>query len=239
MQPAREPGRIVAVFAATSGFGKTSLAANLAVVLTAYARRVCLVDLDVVFGDLTCLLGLEPRRGPMSLGAILPVYPRLDCLTAPASPSVPERLEPEELLASLAANYDYVVVDTPAQLTATVLSVLDCAQDHLLVAAPERTALRGLRRTLDLLDLLTYRVASRAVVLNRCDPRSELGADEVDSILGTPITARLPFTPELPAQANKGVPLALGQPTHPFTDSVRHFAEARFTQFRPSPPQGR
>ncbi|MFI5564270.1 CpaE family protein [Amycolatopsis japonica] len=239
MQPPREPGRIVAVVAATSGYGKTTVAASLAAVLTARTRRVCLVDLDVVFGDLTGLLGLEPRRGPMNADAVIPLWPGLDCLPAPVRPPDPLLLRPEELLTSLAAAYDFVVVDTQAQLTTTVLSVLDRADDHLLVSAPERLALRGLRRTLELLDLLSYRAASRAVVLNRCDPRSELDAGEVDALAGAPIAARLPFTPDVPACANKGVVLALEHPEHPFGEALRRFADARLTHIRPSPPQGR
>src|SRR5438046_2253073 len=45
-------GQIVTVFAAKGGCGKTTLATNLGVVLAmGTGHRVCIVDLDLAFGD--------------------------------------------------------------------------------------------------------------------------------------------------------------------------------------------
>ncbi|MFD9961534.1 CpaE family protein [Amycolatopsis sp. NPDC058986] len=234
----RARGRIVTVTAATSGHGKTTFAANLAVVLSELSPRVCLVDLDVLTGDLTTALGLpagRPRQQTAGLPAdlarlVTPFRAGVDCVLAPARPGEEEPIPPHrtgELLAALAEVYDHVVVDTPAQLSSPVLSALDCAQSHVVLAGPERTALIGLRRVLGVLDLLGYPRASRAVVLNRCDTRTLPSPAEQDAIVRHPVAARLPFTFDVPASINRRRPLAADRPEHPFTQAVRQFARSR------------
>jgi pilus assembly protein CpaE len=58
----RQEGRLVTVFAAKGGCGKTTMATNLAVSLAVDGRRVCLVDLDLAFGDVAIALQLVPSR---------------------------------------------------------------------------------------------------------------------------------------------------------------------------------
>ena len=55
--------RVITVFAAKGGCGKTTLATNIAVALAAGgARRVGLIDLDLAFGDVAIMLQLVPER---------------------------------------------------------------------------------------------------------------------------------------------------------------------------------
>ena len=59
----RRHGRIVTVFSAKGGCGKTTLATNLGVALAERGQHeVCVVDLDLAFGDVAVALGLRPVR---------------------------------------------------------------------------------------------------------------------------------------------------------------------------------
>ena len=61
-EPARN-GQIVTVFAAKGGCGKTTLATNLGVALARdTGHRVCIVDLDLAFGDVAISMQLDPAR---------------------------------------------------------------------------------------------------------------------------------------------------------------------------------
>ncbi len=231
----RPAGRIITVFGATSGQGRTTLAANLAVVLHANGKnRVCLVDLDLAFGELTAFLAKQPETVPdhpaLAWSPLAtPYLPGLDRVLAPDHPgdavAVPAD-HTEDVLTGLATGYDYVIVDTPQQCSAQVLSALDVAHHHVLVAAAERPALRNLRRTLDMLDLLEYPLETRSIVLNRCDPRVTPIKTEIDLVLRNPIAAGLPMTVDVPISINQGIPLALSRPAHPFVQAVRRFAGA-------------
>ena len=61
--PGGPRGRIITVFSAKGGCGKTTLATNLAAALADRGRReVCLVDLDLAFGDVAIALQLFPAH---------------------------------------------------------------------------------------------------------------------------------------------------------------------------------
>jgi pilus assembly protein CpaE len=250
----RRSGRIVTVVASRDGSGKTVLATNLAVVLGTEHRRVCLLDLDLRFGDVASALRLRPQRslvdavqadrGTLDAAAVAalvtPFRPGLDCILAPVGPGEPERVRPElvgDLLAVLPSIYDYIVVDTPAELSATVLCALDAADHHLLVTTPEIPALRSLRRTLDILDLLAYSRRTRWVVLNRASARTGLSVSDVEDAVRGPVAASIPASQDVPASVNRGVPLAATQPHHTVTRAIRRLAETRLTAAGREPPR--
>ena len=57
-------GRVVTVYSPKGGTGTTFFATNLAVSLAdGGRRRVCLVDLDLQFGDIAISTSLTPSRG--------------------------------------------------------------------------------------------------------------------------------------------------------------------------------
>jgi MinD-like ATPase involved in chromosome partitioning or flagellar assembly len=235
-------GRIITVFAAKDGSGKTTVATNLAVALCAPGdRRVCLVDLDLQFGDVASVLGLRagrslcdalPSAGSLTTEQVVDLMtqyrPGLDCLLAPAGPGnamkIPHTLV-DELLHVAREVYDFVVIDTPAQFNASVLAALDAADHHVLVATSERPSLKNLRLILDVLDLL-YDAGSRSVVVNRSDRRADLAAADVDQLVRTPISIQLPNWTDVPASINRGEPITVGCPDHPVSQAVRRLADA-------------
>jgi Flp pilus assembly CpaE family ATPase len=249
--------RIVTVFAAKGGCGKTTVATNLATILyDRGAHRVCLVDLDLEYGDAASVLGLRPERSmidaltlgdqltPATLTSLMTNYlPGFDCLLAPTRPG-DARLIPAalvtRLLALLPLAYDFVVVDTPSQFSPYVLAALDAADHQILVTTPDRPALKNLRGTLDMLDLLPYDRTARSIVINRSDAGSDLPVDLLDQLVRSPIAGRLPAWDGVPASINRGEPLAAAQPDHAVSQAIRQLAAALLSDGRCSrdPPTG-
>jgi MinD-like ATPase involved in chromosome partitioning or flagellar assembly len=232
-------GRMVTVFAAKGGCGKTTIAVNLALALAAHgSRRVALVDLDLHQGDIAATLGLPSER-TLAAGTsrdgdvramVSPLRPGLDCILAPVRPGEAERLEGEgvdETLSALTRRYDVVVVDTPGTFTRPVLSALDRSDHHILVTTPERPALQSLRRTLDTIDLLGHRRDSRHVVFNRSDSGVGITAQDVERMLRAPIAAHVPSSRDVAASINTCAPLMVSSPDHPVSSAIRGFALAR------------
>jgi MinD-like ATPase involved in chromosome partitioning or flagellar assembly len=252
----RPPGHIVTVFSAKGGAGKTTLATNLAAVLhDGGNRKVCLLDLDLTFGDVASTLALEPARSLVDalawgggldsarLSSLVTVFrPRLDCILAPAGPGDGNRVPAvlvAELLAALPTEYDYIVVDTPAQLSSHVLTALDAAHHQVLLTTPERPSLKNLRLTLDMCDLLGYPREVRAIVVNRSDSRVGLSRTEVEDLVRHPIAGHLPSRRDVPASINRGVPLTMTEPEHMFSLAVRRLVNEQIvlTTDVPAPDQ--
>ena len=238
-------GGLVVVFAAKGGCGKTTVATNLATVLNDDgAHSVALVDLDLEFGDVAVALRLTPARtlvdavdlkrlDPLNVGGLLTPYrPNLNCVLAPVEPGDAEKIPVErvaQLLEALLATHEYVVVDTPSQLSEPVLAAMDMAHHFILLTTPEITALKNLRLTLDMLDLLGYDPNARAIVFNRSDARAGLSAADVENAIKTPISVRIPSSYDVPASINKGVPLAQQNPKHPVSLAIREIADTQIT----------
>ena len=235
-------GKIVTVFAAKGGCGKTTLATNLGVVLARHdGYRVCVMDLDLAFGDVGITVRLTPVRTmvdalPMAghldttgAASLLTSYrPGLDMLLAPVAPGDAEKVPPSlvgELLSVLRGMFDYVVVDTPPQLSEHVLIALDASAHHVLLTTPDLPALKNLRLTLDILDVLSYPREIRAVVLNRSDAKVGLTAKDAEQAGRCPIAGHIPSSRAVPTSINEGIPITLADPAHPVSQGITRFAE--------------
>jgi pilus assembly protein CpaE len=244
--PAAEPveGRVVTVFSAKGGVGKTTIATNLAIALAAGgSRRVCLVDLDLAFGDVAITLQLNPERtiadaipvadridetGVRTL--LTPYVPGVDTLLAPVQPALADEVTRDllaEVLQLCRGMFEFVVVDTASSFTEQTLAALDASHEYVLVATPELPALKNLRVTLDMFDLLDYRRENRIVVLNRADSKVGLSPSDIERVIRVPVTTHVPSSRDVPTAVNRGQPLMLSQPNHAVSTAIRELANGR------------
>jgi Flp pilus assembly CpaE family ATPase len=252
----RSEGQIVTVFAAKGGCGKTTFAINLAVALARQSdQRVCIVDLDLAFGDVAISVQLDPAKTivdalPMvghlddtGASSLLTRYqPNIEMLLAPTTPGDAEKIPPAligELLLILRTIFDFVVVDTPAQFSEHVLTAMDNSAHHVLLTTPDVPALKNLRITLDMLDLLSYPQQIRSVVLNRADSKVGLTPEDVERVIRMPISAHIPSSRDVPISINKGSPLTISNPAHPASLAIIGFAQQRLLQVPSTAATGR
>jgi len=241
-QPDESPtteGRVVTVFC-----GKTTMATNLAATLAAGGRRsVCLVDLDLSFGDVAIALQLFPTRSMVDAVAmrdtldeagvrslLTPHSAGLDTLLAPLEPGDAAKIPTavvSEVLRVLRRSYDYVVVDTPPDFKDSVLAALDLSDVYVLLTTLDIPSLKNLRLTLDMLDLLGYPREHWQIVLNRSDSKVGLNIADVEKTLKVPIAAQIPSSRAVSVSINKGVPLVLEHPNHSISSALRVFADER------------
>src|SRR3712207_2839369 len=220
----RYTGRVITIASPKGGVGKTTLSTNLAIGLTEAApQSTVLVDLDVQFGDCASALGLTPEytlpdavRGPatedtMVLKTFLTQHPSgLYAVCGSESPAAGDTVTGEDvsrLLASLAREFRYVVVDTAPGLSPQTLAALDRASDVVMLTSMDVPGVRGLRKELDVLRELCMIPAGRHVVMNYADPKGGLSVRDVELAIGTGVDVVLPRSRSVPVSTNRGVPL--------------------------------
>lgn len=235
-------GRIVTVFSAKGGVGKTTFSTNLGAHLAATGSRTLLVDLDLAFGDVAISLQLLPERtmtdvvamsghlDDQGLASVVTRHPAsgLEAVCAPSEPGEADRiLGPTvgEVLRVAKRAYDFIIVDTPPAFTEHVLAAFDVSDQIILLATLDIPALKNLRLTLDTLDLLGSPPESRVVVLNRSDAKVGLRPDDVVTSIKQDIAVMVPSSVDVPASVNRGVAILLDEPRHPVSVALRQLVD--------------
>ena len=237
----RTPGRIIVVASPKGGVGKSTVAANLTVALAELEpTQVVVVDLDLQFGDLATLLGISPRhstvealskaaaRDEFVLGTFLHEHPDgFFVLPAPESPAAADNVDPKRvghLLRQLAARFRHVVVDTSPGLGDLALAAIEQASALVMVAGPDVTSIRGVRKSLDALRELRLLPATTPIVLNAVEPRVGMQAVDAATIIGAPVDIVIPRSRAVLRGGNLGIPVLLSSPRDPAARGLRELA---------------
>ena len=167
--------------------------------------------------------------------------PGLEMLLAPMTPGDAEKVPPRlvgELLAVLRSIFDFVVVDTPAAFSEHVLTAIDVSSQLVLLTTPDVPALKNLRVTLDMLDLLSYPRQIRSVVVNRSDSKVGLSLEHVERVVRCPISGHIPSSRAVPISINKGMPITLETPATPSARPSPALPSSGCSASRPEQPEG-
>lgn len=157
--------QILAITSGKGGVGKTMFSANLAAALAGRGERVLVIDADLGLANLDVLLNLHPRTtlhhvftGQATLDqAVVDAPGGFQVLLAGSGLIEYARLTPQVreqlalLLDTVRPRYDRVLIDTGAGLSDIVLHAVSLADEALVVATPEPTALADAYATLKVL----------------------------------------------------------------------------------------
>ena len=238
---ATQQGRVVTVFSPKGGVGKTTVAVNLALALTEKgARKVCLVDLDLGFGDVAITMQVFPTHSieqavgsenaidlPMLEGLLTRHQDSLMVLAAPPHPDVRERVTPAlvaKILRTLREGFDYVVVDTAPSFDDQTLTALDETDECVIVATLDVPTLKNVNVALETLEVLDIARGHRHLLLNRADDAVGITTDKVESILGMEIAAQVATSIDIAAATNAGNPIVATKPQHQSSAAILDLA---------------
>jgi pilus assembly protein CpaE len=230
-QPHR-PGTVYTIASATGGCGKTFYATNLAWFLHKWTgKRVCIVDLDLQFGEVSTALRLRPKytifdalqredADEADLQSHIEEYTvvhdtGVHVLAAPREPSEADRISPPDVTRILEAvrnRFDYVLVDTPPALAETVLAAFDLSDLLYVMATLDLPSVRNMSVFLSTLDRLRIDTANLRLVLNKAEDDVGIDIDQVTKLFPQGFESILPYAKEVSRSINLGMPVMAASP---------------------------
>lgn len=236
------PGQVIAVASGKGGVGKTTTTVNLAVALRQRDKSVALVDADLGMANLATLLGFDPDitlhdvlAGQAALtDALLEEADGFAVLPGGQSLKDFAAADPAELttiIDTLAAQYEYVLVDTGAGLSYEDVSPLSLADQIILVTTPDPTAIGDTAKTLELARMVDAAVLG--VVITHTDEATDPTA--IADRIGVKLLASIPRDPIVTASTTAGTPLQAHAPESAPAEAYRQLAATLTTSEEAEP----
>jgi pilus assembly protein CpaE len=246
-----EDHQVLAVFSPKGGAGRTTIATNLALALhRETGQRVALVDANLQFGDVGVLLNLNPKNRSV-IDAVESGEPDADIIEsvvidhstgirvmlAPPSPEGADLVTPaylRKIVEQLKTTHDWVVVDLPSGLNDHSLTILDVADQILIIAALEITTIKNVRLFLEVADQLEYERSKLRLIINRSDTSQGIRIGDVEASIRRPIDGTIISDGRLAVLAvNRGVPFVVSHPEAPLSRDVTALARKLATERAP------
>jgi pilus assembly protein CpaE len=229
VRPADAPrSPLVAVLGPKGGTGKTTLATNLAADLATRGQETLLVDLDLQFGDVGVVLGVEPDRtiydlatagGTMDAERLRGYTGRsrdgVNVLLAPVRPDQADAVTGEHVATILdlaRTTYDVVIVDTPPAFTPATIAAVDQADLIVMLGSFDLPGLKNMKLGMETLQLMDIPPSRILPVLNRANTKVGLLVADVAKVLGRAPEVAVPSDRGVPQSVNAARPIICAQP---------------------------
>jgi len=235
-----ESPKVISMISGKGGVGKSTIAVNLAVSLKKFHKKVVVVDLDLMFGDIATLFNVKVKETiyhvvqemeRLDSETILPYLSEtaygVNILPAPIRPEQGEMVtgkHVEKIIRLLKETHDYIIVDTPAFLSDPVLA-LDQSDFILLINTLHVPVLRHNKTILDVMNSLHFPIDRVRTIINRSDLDTGVRVKDVKMALGMEPYRLLPEDKYVNISINQGEPLFEVKPNSKWSRQLQKLAK--------------
>jgi len=200
-KPKKGNSKILSVLGSKGGMGSTTVAVNLAeaLALTGDSVRICLVDLNLEFGDIPLFLDIEPTH---TIADVLQNILRLDSefllsamikhdsgiyiLGSPNNPEEAKIITPDgikQIFNLMQGMFDYIVVDSNRSLNQAIMVSLGLSEQVFVITQLDLASLKNAKRFIDMCITMGFDESKFRLVINRYDKNADISLDEAEAVL--------------------------------------------------------
>lgn len=219
-------GKVLVITSGKGGVGKTTTTANLGSALAMLGHKVVVLDADIGLRNLDVIMGLENRivydiidvaEGVSQLKQALIKDKKFDELyllpaaqTRDKNSLIPEQMR--RICNDLAAEFDFVLVDSPAGIEQGFQNAIAGASHAVIVTTPEVSAVRDADRIIGMVE--SGGISSLSLVVNRIKPHmveqgDMMEVEDVLEILSINLLGVIPDDEKIVVTSNRGEPAVL------------------------------
>ncbi|WP_303867476.1 AAA family ATPase [Acetobacterium wieringae] len=232
--------RIITVFGAKGGIGKTTITINLAVSLAKMGKKVAVIDADLQFGDVNVYFDIDPKDTISELsqgndaGDIDAIkrmmalhFSGVSIVCAPKSPEYAEYVTPkniETMINTMRPFYDYILIDTAPVFSDITMAAIENSNLILLITVQDISTLRNTKITLNILESLQQKEKTE-LVINRLT-KGLISLKDMQRVLNEPAKNTIVFDFKTATTAhNKGIPIVLDAPKSEISKNLKKLAQ--------------
>nr|BAL55659.1 septum site-determining protein MinD [uncultured Chloroflexota bacterium] len=220
--------QVVTVTSGKGGVGKTTAVANIATALAAAGQKVVCIDADIGLRNLDVVMGLENRivydlvdiiegRCRLRQAMIRDRHFQELYLIPAAQTRDKSAVSPSDMIDlcdELRADFDWVLIDSPAGIERGFRNAIAPADRILLVTNAEVSAVRDADRVIGLLE--AEEKSTPSLIINRLKPdlikqHEMLSPEDVLDLLAVPLLGIVPEDEAVIVATNRGLPVVLDE----------------------------
>ena len=216
--------RVIVITSGKGGVGKTTTTANIGAALAEKGHKVLLIDTDIGLRNLDVVMGLENRivydlidviEGRCRISQALIKDKRCQNLVLLPAAQIRDKNDVnvdqmKELISSLKASFDYILIDCPAGIEQGFKNAIAAANEAVVVTTPEVSATRDADRIIGLLEaagIKNPRLVINRLRIDMVKDKNMLSVEDILDILAVKLLGVVPDDENVVISTNKGEPL--------------------------------
>ncbi|MBF0342619.1 MAG: septum site-determining protein MinD [Nitrospirae bacterium] len=220
--------KVIVITSGKGGVGKTTITANLGTALAMSGKRVLTIDADIGLRNLDMILGIEHRivydvvdvvEGVVKVEKAFVKDKRgYPLWLLPASQTKnKEAIKPEQLIEiveSVSANFDYILIDSPAGIESGFKTAAIPAQEAIVVVNPEVSSVRDADRIIGLLESMekeSIQMIINRIKIHQVKKGEMLSVGDIEEILHIKKVGVIPDDEKMVDCTNRGEPIVLAK----------------------------
>ena len=233
--------KVVGIFSAKGGVGKTTCALNMALAVHDFGSDVMVLDCDLKNSNLALHLGLYDF--PLTLQDVLEgdtnfleaVYIHSSGLRIiPASISPREfKTEMMKMKGVLNSMDQCILLDTPAGMNDDVRDILQLCNEAIVVTTPDIPSLTDSMKTIQMAKDMGRKI--RGIIVNRVERKHEIKVEDIEKVCGLPVLGVIPEDRNIKKSIYKNIPVIRNKPNSDSSIAMKQIA-AKLIERDYSPP---